>query len=109
MSMVTLQNEVNNYKIDLGRMVRINSLEVIQDEYTFCPLEFMYPEQRRKLSDMHGMELTIQDFMDKYPLWADDFEWIMSKDQTTLTHMDLGLTEIRGNLKFAVWMELILI
>jgi len=108
MSMVTLIQEMKNYMIPEDTVVIVNSTNITETPSTFSGYNMVNGHGKKVLEKMHGKELSLKEFITHYPDWIEDYEWMMSKDRTKITHMDFGLTQIGEHMGFLVWIQLII-
>lgn len=115
MSMVTLKKEMENCGIDPYSVVRINTKEILENKHSISAWDVLKLEEistkdkiYNDLNELHGKEVTLEYFIQNHALWADDFEWYMSKDKTKFTHVSMELIPVDDHLKMIHWMELII-
>lgn len=99
MSMVTLQDEMNNHNIEETTVVKVNVTDIQGDEHSAA-----YHELSGYLNHLHGREMTLFEFMETEKEIADSFEW--SFKDGIFTHRTPTMFRISGSLKFIIVLKL---
>jgi len=89
MSMVTLHDLLRGSTIPLNKLFPFKVLP----DWTHV----VKPKSRNTFDDIDGTEITLQQFIDRFPDWANSYEWQLEEDG--IHFLVLGCHKIEGEMK----------